>query len=292
MLCPSAETNPSIASYLDLMKRCLTDSIYIDDPLANFVEYHPKGWTPKWKRTALRLLGVALAQHSIKLVQRNPHVFVNTEDLSQVREGGMDVPVRAHTMIGLKRLDNLQFCVETAIRDGIPGDLIETGVWRGGACILIRGVLAAYGISDRLVYCADTFAGLPRPDPDYPADKRDRLYKFSELAISEETVRRNFAAYDLLDDQVVFLKGLFADTLPQLSNKSFALIRLDGDMYGSTMSALANLYERVSPSGFVIIDDYGGLRNCAKAVHDFLDQRGLRPAIQPIDESCVWWQKE
>lgn len=182
--------------------------------------------------------------------------------------------------------------VERTIQENVPGDYIETGVWRGGACILMRGILAAYGITDRWVYCADTFVGLPRPDPKFPADKRDRLYLFRELAVSEDAVRRNFAAYDLLDDKIVFLKGLFADTLPKLSNRAFALIRLDGDMYGSTWDALINLYDRVSPSGFVIIDDYGGLRNCARAVHDFLDQRGLRVKIQPIDESCVWWQKE
>ena len=143
----------------------------------------------------------------------------------------------------------------------------------------------------RRVYCADTFAGLPRPDADVSADKRDRLHAFRELAVSEETVRQNFAAYDLLDDRVVFLKGPFADTLPRLSDQSFALIRLDGDMYGSTMSALNNLYDRLSPSGFVIIDDYGVLRSCAKAVHDFLDQRRLHVDIRPIDEACVWWQK-
>ena len=105
-------------------------------------------------------------------------------------------------------------------------------------------------------------------------------------------MRRNFAAYDLLDDQVVFLKGLFADTLPRLSNVGFALIRLDGDMYGSTFDALSNLYDRLSPAGFVIVDDYGALRNCAKAVHDFLDQRRLQVKIETLDHSCVWWRKE
>ena len=67
-------------------------------------------------------------------------------------------------MIGLKRLDNLHFCVDTAIREGIEGDFIETGVWRGGACIFMRAVLAAHGIKNRKVYVADSFEGLPKPD--------------------------------------------------------------------------------------------------------------------------------
>ena len=105
-------------------------------------------------------------------------------------------------MIGPKRLRNLRELVERTIHENVPGDYIETGVWRGGACILIRGVLAAYDIRDRRIFCADIFEGLPRPNAaEYPADRRDRLFVFKTLCVSEETVRQNFAAYDLLDDQ-------------------------------------------------------------------------------------------
>ncbi len=242
--------------YLDLLEKSLLNTIYNEYPLE------------------MRLRAV---------MQRLRHPYIT-------RRGAVPWPARAHTMIGAPRLRHLRYLVERTIQEGIAGDYIETGVWRGGACILMRGVLAAHGVPDRRVYCADTFAGLPAPNPKYPVDKRDRSYTFVELAVSENTVRQNFAAYDLLDDQVVFLKGQFADTLPCLSDNTFALIRLDGDMYGSTTDALNNLYDRVSPGGFVIIDDYGGLRNCARAVHDFLDQRRLRVNIQRIDESGVWWQ--
>lgn len=228
------------------------------------------------------------SQLDIKLhgfLQRLRHPYLT-------RRGVVPWPIRAQTMIGPVRLGHLRHLVECTIRERIPGDYIETGVWRGGACILMRGVLSAYSVRDRRVYCADSFSGLPKPDPKYPSDWRDHLHFFRELAVSLETVRQNFAKYDLLDDQVVFLKGFFEDTLPRLTDEKFAIIRLDGDMYGSTMCALANLYDRLSPSGFAVIDDYGALRNCAKAVHDFLDQRGLRANIQLLDESCAWWQKE
>ena len=195
-------------------------------------------------------------------------------------------------MIGRTRLGHLRGLMERTIEENVTGDYIETGVWRGGACILMRGVLAAYGIRDRHVYCADSFEGLPRPDAErYPADRRDRLFAFEELAVSEATVRKNFAAYDLLDDQVVFLRGLFKDTLPGVAANRFALIRLDGDMYESTHDALANLYDSVSEGGFIVIDDYGVLPNCRKAVHDFIDRRQLRVEIEPVDHTCVWWRK-
>ena len=202
-------------------------------------------------------------------------------------------PVQAHTMLSPERLANLRRLTEATLADGIPGDYIETGVWRGGACILMRAVLAAHGVDDRQVIVADSFEGLPPPDAArYPADRRDGLFRFGELAVSEAEVRRNFAAYGLLDEQVVFLKGLFKVTLPSLKGRRFALIRLDGDMYESTLDALANLYDGVSPGGYVIIDDYGILGSCRKAVHDFLDARSLAPRIEDIDGKGVWWRKE
>src|SRR5690606_20132890 len=126
-----------------------------------------------------------------------------------------DFPSQAHSMIGLRRMENIQWCVEQILTDAIPGDLIETGVWRGGATIFMRGLLAAYGVTDRIVWVADSFAGLPQPDLEhYPQDKGwQRLAK--QLAISEEEVRNNFARYQLLDDQVHFLAGWFNETLPR-----------------------------------------------------------------------------
>jgi len=202
-------------------------------------------------------------------------------------------PVKAHTMLSSARIAHLRKLTEATLAEGIPGDYIETGVWRGGACILMRAVLAAYGVSDRRVYVADSFEGLPRPDADrYPADRGDKLFSFGELAVSEAQVRRNFEAYGLLDEQVVFLKGFFKDTLPSLTGHSFALIRLDGDMYESTFEALTSLYDGVSPGGYVVIDDYGIMGACRRAVHDFLDTRGLAPSIADIDGQGVWWRKE
>jgi O-methyltransferase len=210
----------------------------------------------------------------------------------QTRDWRKVWPARALTMIGRERLSHLRSLVETTIEDQVPGHFIETGVWRGGACILMRAVLAAHGVTDRKVFVADSFEGLPRPDAArYPVDRRDRLFSFGELAVSEAEVRRNFDAFGLLDEQVVFVKGFFRDTLPALKPERFALIRLDGDMYESTMDALVNLYDCVSTGGFVVIDDYGVLAGCRKAVHDFLDARGLAPEIRAIDHAGVWWRK-
>ena len=167
-----------------------------------------------------------------------------------------DWPAFAHTMIGLERLNNLQFCVEDVIGKGVPGDLIETGVWRGGATIFMRAILKAHGVTDRRVWVADSFEGLPRADTErYPVDASGpRWHLADRLAISLEEVQGNFERYGLLDDQVRFLKGWFRDTLHTVPDPQWAVIRLDGDMYGSTMEALTALYPNLAPGGCVIVD--------------------------------------
>jgi hypothetical protein len=195
-------------------------------------------------------------------------------------------------MIGLKRLDNLEFCIEEVIAKGVPGDLIETGVWRGGATIFMRAVLKAYGVTDRCVWVADSFAGLPPPDAGkYPHDAGDRLHEARELAVSLEQVKANFDRYGLLDDQVRFLKGWFRDTLPTAPIERLAVLRLDGDMYQSTMDALANLYPKVSQGGYVIVDDYSAIPACRQAVHDYRSANGITEEIRDIDWTGIFWQK-
>jgi O-methyltransferase len=207
-----------------------------------------------------------------------------------LRADGKDWPTDAETMVGLKRLDNLQACIERALRDGVPGDLVETGVWRGGAAILMRGVLKAYGDTTRAVWLADSFAGLPRPSA--PEDAGDQLWMLAPyLAVSIDTVKQNFVRYGLLDDQVRFLPGWFSDTLPTAPISEIAVLRLDGDMYESTMVALTSLYAKVSPGGFVIIDDYGALPNCRRAVTDFRGALGIDAPITEIDWTGVYWRK-
>jgi hypothetical protein len=195
-------------------------------------------------------------------------------------------------MIGVKRLDNLEYCVTNVIENKVEGDLIETGVWRGGACIFMRAILAAYGITDRLVFVADSFKGLPRPEVGrYPQDEGDRHYEEHFLAVSQEEVEENFRKYGLLDDQVVFLSGWFKDTLPNAAIDKLAVMRLDGDMYVSTMDSLDNLYPKLSIGGFCIIDDYG-LSRCRQAVDDYRDRENISSPVQKIDWASVYWQKE
>jgi O-methyltransferase len=211
----------------------------------------------------------------------------------ELRSEGFDWPAVAHTMVGVHRLQNVRELAQRVIDEQIPGDFIETGVWRGGCCILMRGILAASGIRDRKVYVADSFEGLPPPNAElYPQDKGWDLHVYKDLAISLEQVKENFSRYGLLDEQVVFIKGFFSDTLPSLQAGPFSLIRLDGDLYESTYVALEALYPKLSARGFVIIDDYKLILPCRQAVTDYRARMGITAPIQDVDLIGIWWQKE
>ena len=208
------------------------------------------------------------------------------------RSSGRDWPTKGETMIGLARLDNLHSCLVQVIRDGVPGDVIETGVWRGGATIFMRAVLEVYGDTDRAVWVADSFQGLPQPDHEaFPADAGDTLWTYDHLAVSLEQVQENFRKYGLLDDRVRFLPGWFRDTLPGAPIERLAVLRLDGDLYESTMVALGSLYPKLSPGGFVVVDDYA-LPPCRAAVDDFRSRHRLGEAIEEIDWTGVYWRKD
>ncbi len=260
--------------YLDLMKRCLTNWVYGNN---EWVRAQPEGRVE-------RLLTHMVARRGLFLARKAPFDPLK-------RKGGLDWPPSAHTMIGLRRLDNLQKCLEDVITTEIPGDFMETGVWRGGATIFMRAVLKAYNITNRAVWAADSFEGLPKPDPEaYPEDTGDTHHAYDELRVTLDEVRANFAAYGLLDDQTRFLPGWFRDTLPRAPVERLALLRLDGDMYESTMIALENLYPRVSIGGYVIVDDYC-IASCAKAVSDYRAQNGIKDEIADIDGIGVYWQR-
>ena len=207
------------------------------------------------------------------------------------REEGRDRPLYAQTMIGLKRMRNLRDAVETVIAEGVGGDLIEAGVWRGGASILMRGVLAAYEEPGRRVFVADSFAGLPEPDAErYPLDAADLNSAEEELAVGVDEVRANFERYGLLDDRVRFVAGWFRDTLPALAEETFAVVRLDGDLYESTMDGLVNLYPRLAVGGYLIIDDYG-FENSRAAVEDYRREHGISEPIELVDWVGAYWRR-
>lgn len=261
--------------YLDLLEQTLTHTAY------ERMDIWRPGGNPLSRRVvrALERVGVT----TLRSTRRD----------RELRETGQDWPVFALTMAGVQRLRNTRWCVEQAIVDGVPGDVIEAGTWRGGAAMMMRAVIDVHEQADRAVYVADSFAGLPPPAADcHPADAGARWHRQPRLAVGIEEVRAGFARLGLLDDRTRFLQGWFADTLPTVADRTWAVVRLDGDMYASTIDALTHLWPGVAPGGFVIIDDYGAVPACREAVEDFRDEHGIDAPLNRIDWTGVWWRRE
>jgi O-methyltransferase len=208
------------------------------------------------------------------------------------RDGGLDWPQQALTMIGRVRLRSLRDCCELVLREGVAGDFVETGIWRGGACIMMAAVLAGYGVTERTVWGFDSFQGLPPPnEEDYPGDRGDQLHRFSQLAVSLEEVTENFRRVGLWSEQVRLVKGWFRDTVPAAEVEKISVLRLDGDLYESTIQVLEGFYPRLSPGGFCIVDDYGAMLSCRGAVEDFRRDHEVIEPIVNIDGKGVLWRK-
>jgi hypothetical protein len=260
--------------YIDLVKRCVLNIPYVD------VELNPIQPYSKLRTAVLSVFKRADIQ--LAHLRRGNY---------KQRLSGHDFSDTAHSMLSFERLDNLQMCVESVIRENIAGDLIETGVMRGGAVILMRAILRAYGVHDRTVWAADSFEGIPAPNPvKYPADADAQWHLRPVIDPGVETVKRNFERYGLLDEQVKFLPGWFRDTLPKAPIEQLAVLRLDGDLYESTMDALVPLYPKLAPRGFVIIDDYN-LPMCRQAVKDYRARMGIADEIIAIDDNGIYWRK-
>lgn len=240
------DENDLIYSYLKLLKKCLTDTLRLDE---------------------------------------------ESQDYKMLLEG-LTWPLYAETMIGIKRLNNLHYCMSEVIKNNVDGDFIETGVWKGGATIFMRAFLKAYNIKDRNVWVADSFDGLPPPNESlYPLDKDSVFHYYNALKISIDDVKSNFIKYDLLDSQVKFLKGWFKDTLQTAPIEKLSILRLDGDMYESTMDAIMNLYPKLSINGYIIVDDYRIVEACKQAIHDYRTINNINEEIIEIDFAGVYWKK-
>jgi O-methyltransferase len=174
-------------------------------------------------------------------------------------------------------IDNLELA--SLIR-GIPGDVVECGVWRGG---MSAGVAELLG-NNRKYWLFDSFEGLPpAQEIDGPAAVQYQNDPHGDWYYNNCTAEERYARQAMKlagRDHVEFVKGWFKDTVRHPGVEKIALLRLDGDWYESTLTCLEAFFPKLSEGGIVIIDDYHTWDGCAKAVHDFLSRRSVADRIR------------
>ena len=205
------------------------------------------------------------------------------------RHDGRLYPTEAWTMVGRLRLEAVERACITVLEEGIQGDFVECGVWRGGCAIMMKAVLLDW-MERRRVWLFDSFAGAPNPSMAEDAGDTHSQYHFI-FAVPLETVQDNFRQLDLLDDDVVFRKGWFRDTIPAAADlDKIAVLRLDGDLYESTIQPLEHFYPRISRGGYVLVDDYHILPGCRRAIDDFRRSNGITAEMHTVDWYSIYWR--
>ena len=201
--------------------------------------------------------------------------------------------VRAFTMTSPERLHSLIRAVEYVVRNDIPGDVVECGVWKGGSMMAVASTLLELGTVDRALYLFDTFEGMTSPeelDRTFRGDRasdlmatadREQSWIWAVSALDEVKAAMDKVGYDR--DKVVYVQGDVADTLPRSAPPTISLLRLDTDWYKSTWHELEHLYPRLSVGGVLIIDDYGHWEGARRAVDEFIEAKGLRLFLSRID---------
>ena len=273
---PSPETPAEL--YLDLMKKTLTRALIAKGIDRRTIQ--PDG--PKSR--LIHKFNTMVRNYGLEAVRLGKS---SAEDYLESGHSATNRIEDAETMLGTRQFDMMQRCIADVIEHDVPGDLLEAGVWRGGMTIFMRAALAAHQVKNRNVWVVDSFSGLPEIDK-----KRETfVWKSGDMAVSIEEVKANFARYGLLDGQVKFLKGFFSDTLPTAPIGKLAVLRVDADLYTSTVDVLQNLYSHLSPGGYAVFDDYHNLADCRRAIDEFRSQQGISEEIVRIDQRAVYWRK-
>jgi O-methyltransferase len=201
----------------------------------------------------------------------------------------------AYTMTSVERMYALYGAIHHVIRAGIPGELVECGVWRGGSSMMAALVLMQLGDSERRLYLYDTFAGMPEPGeldidargqsahPTWQTAQRQDINEWCYSSLTE--VRENLLSTGLPTERLHLVEGLVEETIPATAPERIAVLRLDTDWYESTRHELEHLYPRLSPGGVLIIDDYGHWAGARAAVDRYFAKSVKPPLLHRIDNT-------
>lgn len=205
--------------------------------------------------------------------------------------------VRAFTMTSDERIFALCEAVRHVARHGIPGDIVECGVWRGGSMMAAARTLMEAGETSRRLYLFDTFAGMPPPsghDRCHDQRRAEELLADADPSVEDsiwcvaslDDVQQAMSSVGYPHENVRYVQGRVEETVPAQAPERIALLRLDTDWYESTKHELEHLMPRMSPGAVVIIDDYGWWQGARKAVDEYWREASLNVMLHRVDHTA------
>jgi O-methyltransferase len=201
---------------------------------------------------------------------------------------------RSHTMTSISRMYATYQATCHVVRNRIPGDIVECGVWQGGSSMMIALTLLEQGDTHRTLHLYDTYAGMTPPTHrDVSIENRSArtLLELGSQAnpflarATLDVVQANMAATGYPLDRVAFIQGPVEETLPDRAPAAVALLRLDTDWYESTYHELVHLYPRLTLLGPLLVDDYGYWRGAREAVDQYFAENGITMLLTRTDWS-------
>ena len=237
------------------------------------------------------LVRSAARRFGFDVVKSPPDPRIVLDDLAPEERAAVQVG-QPYSMTSLERLAALVQAVGHVVRHGVPGDLVECGVWRGGSMMAAATMLKKLGDTSRRLFLYDTFEGMPAPT-DRDRTSRGKLARAvldgekpgtgNWCYATLEEVRANLRSIGYPDDKIVYVQGKVEETIPAQIPDKIALLRLDTDWYESTRHELEHLYPRLSRHGVMIIDDYGHWQGARAAVDEFLKKTTVPLFLHRID---------
>lgn len=249
------------------------------------------GWKRRARSALTRVTGYTVVRADRPVAPSPPARRRGRQDHFDAEARATIRSVKPRTMTAPEKLFGLILATRYVADRGIPGTIVECGVWRGGSMQAVARTLLQRGDAERHLHLFDTFEGMPPPTE---RDRRPDGRPASELLATRPRTRKIWAVADLDDvragmaetgypaDRVHFHPGLVEDTIPGQAPDEIAILRLDTDWYESTRHELEHLYDRVPSGGVVIFDDYGFWQGARQAIDEFLDRRDERLLLMPI----------
>lgn len=208
-----------------------------------------------------------------------------------------------YSMCSEKEVDQLYLVLLNVISNKIEGDIVETGVWRGGMVFFVQAMLAHFGEKKRQVWGFDAFDKFPKPeispfnDSQEINEKDSTIHALTQIMYSHppklKDVEFNFKKLGLFDSNVHLVKGLFSKTIPENIDaiQKISVLRIDNDYYDSVYYILESLYFKIQPGGYVILDDYNNpVIGCKDAVIDFRLKHGIVNEIIDTYGGSIYWK--
>lgn len=242
-----------------------------------------KGFTAKLRASARRVTNLRLYDKSV--IETNEAVDIKRD------QKFMSIYERCQpfTMTSIERMYGLHAAANYVVDNDIPGDFVETGVWRGGSSMMSALTLLARDAAKRDLWLYDTYEGMTEPtEADRSFDGRSAQEQYEEIpdwcAASKQDVETNMFSTGYPPERLHFIEGKVEDTIPSAGTPAqIALLRLDTDWYVSNKHELENLYPLLSPGGVLLIDDYGHWEGVRKSVDEYFSEQGITGLLNRID---------